>query len=161
MPKMRPVFIIFLLAVLLFPCLLRTEVSCAQEQKEGLDNQESVTRPTVEYVADKLRDPFEGVITEETVMEDSHAQAVVTPQPEPPSLVVQGIIWGGDFNQAIINHKVVKAGDTIEGVRIVSVDKEGVAALFEGRQYTIPSPAATKPPKKDGDIKEDKNEKTL
>jgi hypothetical protein len=59
-----------------------------------------------------------------------------------PELKVQGVIWGGNFPQAIVNNKVLKVGDTVEGVEIKSIDKKGITVLFEGSESTISSPAA-------------------
>ena len=104
---------------------------------------EVIVRPNVEYKAEGLRDPFQGPIRKETGEEPGK----ITETP-PPSLTVQGIIWGGRFPQAIINNKVVKVGDTIEGVRITDINKDGITIFYEDRQYNLSSPAAGAVPKK-------------
>lgn len=104
----------------------------------------AITRPKVEYNAEGLRDPFESQIPQESVpvveAEVSGTQEIAG-KPLPP-LVIQGVIWGGSLPQAIINNKVVKAGDIIEGVRVISIDKAGITLLFEDKQYKLLSPAA-------------------
>ncbi len=97
--------------------------------------QEIIVRPKVEYQAEGLRDPFQMPVSEKAVQEEK-AQAPEREIP-PPSLSVQGVIWGGNFPQAIINNRVVKLGDTIEGARIVSIDKNVVIIFFQGRQYNL------------------------
>lgn len=99
---------------------------------------ENIQRPQVEYKAGNFADPFQPSIAEDITgkgegREMTGALSV--------SLTVQGVIWGGKFPQAIINNQVVKAGDTIEGARIISIKKEGVMVLFKDRQYNLSSPA--------------------
>jgi len=107
---------------------------------ENLEKQkpsEVIKVPIVEYKAGDLRDPFQKYL-KKRISEVKPVEKASLPL---PSLTVQGIIWGGDLPQAIINNKVVKKGDTIEGVRIVDINKNGVAIFFEGQQYNLSSPA--------------------
>ncbi|HOW36247.1 MAG TPA: hypothetical protein PL155_07525 [Candidatus Omnitrophota bacterium] len=55
----------------------------------------------------------------------------------PPSLSIQGLIWNTDRPQAIINESVVGIGDTIEGAKIVSIQKTGVSIAYEGKTFQI------------------------
>lgn len=102
---------------------------------------EVTTRPNLEYKADGLRDPFEGYIVrkEEQKVSTVPSQEVSV---SPPTLTVQGIIWGGRLPQAIINNKVVKIGDTIEGAQIMDIKKKGIVVSFKNREYNLSSPAA-------------------
>jgi hypothetical protein len=50
--------------------------------------------------------------------------------------------------QAIINNKVLKVGDTIEGAQVKNIGKEGITVLFEGSEYNLSSPAAGPGPAK-------------
>lgn len=103
---------------------------------------EIIAKPNVEYTADGLRDPFEGYLSEQ------EEASQVPPPPEEqevpalPPLTIQGIIWGGRFPLGIINNKVVKIGDTIEGAQIIDISKDGVIVSFADRQYNLSSPAA-------------------
>ena len=99
---------------------------------------EIIVRPDIEYASENLRDPFRGFIEERVtaVKEEEKAEIPL------PSLNVQGIIWGGKFPQAIINHRVVKVEDTIEGARIIDINKDGVTVFFNNRKYNLSSPAA-------------------
>jgi len=132
-------------------CVFLTNLCAAQEDRgykkiqklekeaEKVESaQEILARPKVEYNAETYEDPFEGPVIEQD------AGAVVSgAQKKPlPALTVQGVVWGGIFPQAIINNKVVKVGDIIEGVRILAIDKEGITIFFEGDQFKLPSPAA-------------------
>ncbi len=112
---------------------------------------EPIVRPKVEYNAEGLRDPFQTPFIEEeaaALREPVVSEGSMT-GPVLPPLTVQGIIWGGKFPQAIINNKVVKAGDTtIDGVRVISIDKVGITLFFGGKEYNLPSPAAGVSPDK-------------
>ncbi len=88
----------------------------------------------IEYKSEGLRDPFE----------EEEIETKEEPQAQPkllPALQVQGIVWGGSLPQAIINNKVVRVGDTIEGVRIADINKSGVAVFFDNRQYNLSTSA--------------------
>lgn len=119
------------------------------KQIKGLEKQEREThaaavipvivRPSVEFTAGELRDPFKepsGKAVEEV---DNSQQ----PQTEErlPELTVQGLVWGGKITQAIINNTVVKQGDTISGAKVITITKEGVTVLFKGKQYKLSPPA--------------------
>ena len=88
----------------------------------------------VEYKAEDLDDPFGEQEVTEPVKEEKVALA------PPPPLTIQGLVWGGRFPQAIMNNKVLRVGDTIEGARIVDINKEGVVLYFDGQQYNITAP---------------------
>jgi len=96
--------------------------------------------PNIEYKAGELRDPFWSPQKEKRIKERLPQKQV---QEKPlPALKVKGIVWGGEFPQAIINNKVVKIGDTVDGVQIVGINKFGVTVSFENRQYNLPSAVA-------------------
>ena len=97
--------------------------------------QESIARPEVVYKAGGLRDPFQNPLTEANELARKPEGAGVAESRVQPSLSVQGLVWGGNFPQAIVNNKIVKVGDTIEGAYIISIDKSGVTVLFEEREY--------------------------
>jgi len=99
-------------------------------------------RTRVEYKAENLKDPFAPVKMKEEVKQQAQVEKkeqVALPLP-PPKLEIQGVVWGGYFPQAIINKKVVKIGDLIEGARITEINKNGVCILFDNQQYNLASP---------------------
>ena len=65
--------------------------------------------------------------------------------PKPPEqyglahLQVQGIVWGTEMPQAIINNTVVRVGEIIGEVEILDIRKEGVYVLYQGGQYILRS----------------------
>lgn len=119
----------------------KLEVIKKLEEEADRPAPETITRPSVEYRAEEegIRDPFKGLSVETPV---EQGKEINTEQEQLPSLAVQGVIWGGRFPQAIINNRVVKAGDTLEGesVRVLDIDNNGIVVLFNGRQYTLPAP---------------------
>ena len=110
----------------------------AQEQAPAVQIPE---RPTVQYNSQDQRDPFKG-ITKEDFKEKQGTVEVAAPDDKPlPVLTVQGVIWGAKFPQAIINNKVVKVGDVLQGAKILSIEKNGIMVLFDCRQVTLSAPA--------------------
>lgn len=103
-----------------------------------------VVRPKAEFKGAGLRDPFRDCFEEDATMPGQvpGQEALQAPEEKMPSLKVQGIIRGGKLSQAIVNNKIVKIGDTIEGARITNIEKDGVTVFFGHKSYTISSPAA-------------------
>jgi len=113
------------------------------QPKEGALRQEAIIRPKIEYTAQGLKDPFQSFVSgKETISVIAESQPVVKPL---PVLIVQGLIWGGDFPQAIINNKVLKKGDSIEEAEVVAIEKEGVTLLYAGKMHKLPSPSVMGP----------------
>jgi len=88
------------------------------------------------YTAGDLRDPFKSLLLieprRERQEETVSAASTEVPVSPPPHLAVQGVLWGGSQPQAIINHKVYRVGDTIEGVTILSIGRQGVTVDYQG-----------------------------
>jgi len=99
-------------------------------------------RPNIEYKAQDLKDPFQPPREEKKPEEEPKTE--ITPEVIPeiplPSLEIQGLVWGGNLAQAIINKKIIRIGDMIEGARIIDINKEGIIISFNKREYNLPSP---------------------
>lgn len=116
------------------------------EESEFIPPSFSIERPVVEYQAGNLRDPFQRAISIKDAQGPEETKSATQTQKPLPLLEIQGIVWGGIFPQAIIENKVVKAGDLIkvgqaQEAKIISIDKEGVTVYFDGQNYKLPSPA--------------------
>ncbi|OGX19133.1 MAG: hypothetical protein A3K83_01195 [Omnitrophica WOR_2 bacterium RBG_13_44_8b] len=99
---------------------------------------ELILRPNIEYDAQDFRDPFsEPAPDEKKSVEIAEKSAPVIEKL--PDLAIQGLIWGGEISQAIVNNKVVKEGDSIEGAKVISIRKHGITVLFKGKEYDIAS----------------------
>ena len=58
-------------------------------------------------------------------------------QLNPPPLSLTGILAGGQQNIAIINHRLVKTGETIEGYEILEIKQEEILAKRAGRIFVF------------------------
>jgi len=101
----------------------------------------AVERQVMQYRASDLRDPFSSYLRKKNASEDG-TQTLKEEIVTPPQLNVEGVIWGDILNQAIINNKVVRIGDTIEECTITGIDKGGVTISFKKHTFKIGSPAA-------------------
>ncbi len=137
----------FFIGFLLIPLSLVFDACAAgdamQKEIKKIEAAESVTkfsiaRPTVSYQAFSLKDPFLG---RKKIVASGDGQVEVS-EIQPPVLNIQGIVWGGDIPQAIIDGKVVRIGDIVANAHIVDISQKGVDIFFEGRQFSIPAPAA-------------------
>jgi type II secretory pathway component PulC len=111
-----------------------------KQQDSGSDSGGSgiIQRPNVEYASEGLRDPFQGSIRKEDSSNKETPVEVTQAERPLPSLTIQGVVWGGDFPQAIINNKVVKAGDNIEGAQIIEINKDNIILFYANQQYKLP-----------------------
>lgn len=104
----------------------------------------SIELPTVSYSAEGFKDPFQGVVFEDTkaaIEEVKPAEQIHLPE-----LKIQGIIWGTSTPQAIINNKVVKVGGTINDITIQEITGSEIIILYKNKRFAIPSPSANKTP---------------
>jgi hypothetical protein len=111
------------------------------EAQSMMENAQEISlRPKIEYKSEGSRDPFQPSRKEEKVIKQ---EAQLPPQPVSqvplPALTISATVWGGVFPQAIINDKIVKPGDSIEGVDIVDISKDGITVSFANRIYNLPS----------------------
>ncbi len=102
----------------------------------------SFVKPEVSYGAMNLRNPFQSPVlskSETNVLEENPGTQDVLPI----ALTVQGIIWGSDLPQAIINNKVVKVGETIDEAKVISIEKDSITVFVVNKQFKLLSPALT------------------
>jgi len=92
----------------------------------------------IEYKAENLADPFMDYKAEQSQEVSERPKEL---KPLPP-LAIKGIVWGGNFSQAIINNKIVRVGETIDGVSVTEINKNGVVVLFDNQLYRLASPAS-------------------
>jgi len=94
------------------------------------DNEEIAVREPVPYTAATFRDPFVPVSAAMEVKPQAGAAKTTTTVVSLPDMVLQGMVWGGSFPQAIINGRVVKIGDQVSGAEVLDITKEGVLFLY-------------------------------
>ena len=121
-------------------CALTFIFKYSQAMPEALP--EIAERPDIEYEAQDLKDPFEPPIEKIELIEELEEEVMPEAEPELPlpSLGVEGLVWGGSLPLAIINKKIVRIGDMIEGVQIIDINKEGIDISFDNRSHHLPSP---------------------
>ncbi|MBI2104710.1 MAG: hypothetical protein HYT90_03890 [Candidatus Omnitrophica bacterium] len=104
------------------------------------------------YTAQHLRDPLKSLLPEEPVALSQQeppaaAKAGVTPpaagprsgsarSDSPPKLEVQGVIWGAPEPQAIINDRVYRLDDMVDGGRIRAISQDGVTVEYQGQSVS-------------------------
>ena len=140
MTKMKPlnILVIFILGLL---------ITGAGKLKENAALQEKIIRTKVKYEAAGIRDPFVPLVQVKGAVSATGATpANIKPL---PVLTLQGLVWGGDFPQAIINNKLVRIGDIIAGVEVVAIGKDGVIVLYANKKYKLSTSAVTGPRQKE------------
>ena len=95
-----------------------------------------IIRPNVEYKAQGLRNPFEQPVLKSEV-DKTNENLEPKVEARLPNLTVQGVIWGDNLPQAIINNKVVKVGDRLGSVDVIDISKEGVTVLFASVKHKL------------------------
>jgi len=127
------------ITIVFFPVLLSTGVLLGAVRSQAEEAMPSF-KTEVSYGSENARDPFKSPIQPEQAAQGNASQP--GQEVTPPALKVQGIFWGGNFPQAIINDKIVKVGDSVEGAQVVSIDKNSVDVFFVNRQFKLSSPAS-------------------
>lgn len=99
----------------------------------------------VKYSADNFRDPFRAPVIEEEKKAVKPVKRYPGSGPEVklPPLKISGVIWGTKIPQAIINNKVVKIGDMIDGVKIINISREEITVSYQSREFKLSSPAGS------------------
>jgi hypothetical protein len=65
---------------------------------------------------------------------------VVEPAVSPFSaagLKINGIVWNTDLPQAIVNDRVVRIGEDLQGAKIVAIKKEGIEVVHNGTKHIL------------------------
>ena len=134
------VFVILVLGYLSSPA----QEDSPRAQKKSESSSKWPQEQSIAYTGEGLRNPFRNPAAKQ-----KPDGIVKPPEVKPPEAVrldlekfaVSGIVWGGMVDQAIINGKVVKVGDTISDVRIVRIDKEGVTIEFKNTEFKLKAPS--------------------
>jgi hypothetical protein len=91
----------------------------------------------VEFNEADSKDPFASPLPQKDVtlykqVADSGGQGATL-----PIFSVQGLVWGTDKPQAIIDNKIFNIGDEIKGAKIIAIDKDGVKILYQERTFLV------------------------
>lgn len=88
-----------------------------------------------------VRDPFK--IPDPVIAEIGGVQkrdlegAGVIEAEKTEELVLEGVIWGGRENLAIISGEVVSEGETIKGAKVLTIGENGVVLSKDGREIKL------------------------
>lgn len=100
--------------------------------------------PKIEEIIEKLPEPTKIEVTQPEPVAKPHVPVIQPPQEQiaepvqaPPELTINGVVWGTERPQAIINNQVVSIGDTIENSKIVDIHPDGVDVIFSNKLFTI------------------------
>lgn len=135
-------FVVFYCLCFFESGLFAIEADKAADTKSENEPQGVVQRPKEEFDGAGLRDPFRDYFSGDSVDDAGSNGQGKLPEVTLPTLGVQGIICGGRINQAIVNNKIVKTGDMVEGALITNIDKQGVTFFYSNKSFIISSPAA-------------------
>ncbi|NQT95898.1 MAG: general secretion pathway protein GspB [Candidatus Omnitrophica bacterium] len=113
-----------------------TETAISEvEPDQSLDNLKRLAKVSEVMYKAGSRDPLKDLLLLYLYKEPIKKPDKILPL---PSLTISGLIWNTDMPQAIINGKVTKVGDTIEGVKLIAVAKEGITVEYSGEKVIIP-----------------------
>lgn len=91
------------------------------------------------YSQSKYKDPFEPLLPQE-VVEEERQEGVISEIDDPlPSVVVQGILWGVDSPQVIIDGEVYRAGDRLKDIdaQVFKIERGTVLISYGEKIYKI------------------------
>ena len=125
---MKKPYVLIVLAAIFWPAL-----SLAENTVTNV-----TVRPPIEYTASSLRDPFQDEIPRREEKPVVKAENVLPKSESLVKMEVQGLIWGGNFPQAIINNRIYKVGDFIDRARISAINKNGVTLNLFGEKIELP-----------------------
>ena len=60
------------------------------------------------------------------------------PAAMPPTMLLSGIVFSPENSYCILNDRVVKVGEKIDGAKLIAIQNNGVTVEFEGQTLTIP-----------------------
>lgn len=124
---------------LIFSCLGSTVYfnQCASAQEAAVTASEPLRPAGQDYDAGKTRDPFDDYLPKKPVMPDTQGGGSVSL----PTLTIQGIVFKSDNPYAIINDKVVRTGDTVDGVEVTKIEKDRIIVSHMGKEHYLAAPA--------------------
>jgi hypothetical protein len=116
---------LLILGIIIFGCSIDEVAFCEEE-----------TLNQAEFFEAGVRDPFVSLLPAKRDVVRTVSTGKTELQPTAlPTLSVQGLIWGSNKPQAIINNKVFNIGDQIEGAKIIEISKDGVKLSYQDKIF--------------------------
>lgn len=60
------------------------------------------------------------------------------PASMPPAMFLSGIVFSPENSYCILNDRVVKVGEQIDGAKLIGIQNDGVTVEYQGQTLTIP-----------------------
>lgn len=92
------------------------------------------------YSESRYKDPFESLLPQEMKEEEKKQEEIIRGIEEDfPDMNVQGILWNGNFPQAIIDGEVYKVGDKLKNLsaQVFRIEKGAVFISYGEKIYKI------------------------
>ena len=92
--------------------------------------------PLSVYPQRDYRDPFESLLPQEEPKSQTRKRKK---KRKFPTLSIEGVLWGSDIPQTIINGEVYKIGDKIKGseAKIIRIEKNIVFISYDEKVYKL------------------------
>lgn len=122
---------------------LATHASAVRTQPAGgaVPSDDTATTPETFAGHDPFQYPQALVTVWQALLEKPKpADAPAATAVSMPTLTVQGIFWGTAPRRAIVNNQILTEGDTIEGVQVITIDREGITVEFQGARSILRLP---------------------
>ena len=90
------------------------------------------------YAQSQGKDPFESLLPR-VVEEEKTEETIERTEEFLPDMVIQGILWGGDLPQAIIDGEVYRTGDKFKDInaQIFKIEKNAVFIFYGEKVYRM------------------------
>jgi len=88
------------------------------------------------YPQSKYKDPFKSLLPQEIKVEgERHEEIISGIEDSLPSMIVEGLLWGGDFPQVIIDGEVYRVGDRLKSIdaKVFRIE-QGEVFIFYGEK---------------------------
>ena len=92
------------------------------------------------YAESQNKDPFESLLPQVVEEEEGVTEEIIEEIEELfPDMVIQGILWGGDLGQAIIDGEVYRVGDKLKDIdaQIFKIEKNAVFIFYGKKVYRM------------------------
>ncbi len=109
---------------------------------EILKSRESALEPTFRDVVDEEEIPYGQILPTIRPAMERLGKAVprietIAPEPEVPTLVLNGIMYSNENPQAIINNGIVEEGDVVSGATVVKIDNKKALLLYNDEEIVL------------------------
>lgn len=95
-------------------------------------------RLPIRYTASDYRDPLVSLLPQPE--QAQMAELLPKPAPVAPNVTIEGMWWGGQRPQVLIDGKLYEIGDTVQDSEIVEISRDGVTVVNQGTRFVLRPP---------------------